>query len=230
VARGTANGKADGGYRAGVRLGVGLAANSFLLAVTFGATARQAGWGVVAPVVASMTVFSGSAQFALAAALAGGGSAWLAGASATVINLRVLPMALAVTPALRGGRLRRALEGQSVMDGSWAAAHLGGGRFDRSLLIGATLAQWPAWVAGTALGMLVAPPAVLEQALGLDVVFPAFFALLLLDELRTSARARVAGVLGGALTAALLLVLPVGPALLGGSASALIGLVRPARR
>lgn len=54
------------------------------------------------------------------------------------------------------------------------------------------------------------------QTLGLDVVFPAFFAVLLVDELHSSERAPAAGLLGGALTAGLLLVLPTGPALLGG--------------
>jgi len=221
---------ASSSYWAGARVGAGLAASSFLLAVTFGAMARQSGWGVLAPIVASMTVFSGSAQFALAAALAGGGSAWAAVASAGLINLRFLPMALAVTPALLGGRLRRAMEGQAVVDASWVAAHLGEGRFDRRLLMGATLPQWPAWVAGTVVGVLIAPPALLERSLGLDVVFPAFFVLLLFDELRVSVRARAAGLLGGVLTALLLLVLPVGPALIGGSTAALLGLIKRGSR
>ena len=212
------------GYLAGARIGAGLAASSFVLAVTFGALARQQGWGPVAPVVASLVVFSGSAQFALVTSLATGGAAWAAVASAALINLRFLPMAIAVTPALRGGRLRRALEGQAVVDGSWVAAHEGGDRFDRSTLIGASLAQWPAWVSGTALGVLVSPPADLVERLGLDAVFPAFFVVLLVDELRSSSRALLAGLVGGVLTAALLLVLPTGPALLGGSCAALIGL------
>ena len=33
--------------RAGARVGVGLAAAAFALAVTFGATARQEGWGIL---------------------------------------------------------------------------------------------------------------------------------------------------------------------------------------
>jgi len=215
--------------RAGMRVGWGLAAGSFVLAVTFGATARQAGWGVLAPVVASMTIFSGSAQFALVAGLLGGGVGWAAVASAALINLRFLPMSLAVTPALHGGRLRRALEAQAVVDGSWVAAHLGQGRFDRRVLFGATLPQWPAWVAGTALGVLLAPPADLERALGLDLVFPAFFVLMLVDELGSPGRApmaRTVGATSAVITALLLLVVPVSPALLGGSAAALLGLRR----
>src|SRR4029453_17869754 len=64
------------GYRAGLRAGAVFALPTFVLAVSFGVLARQLGWGVVAPVVASAVVFSGSAQFAIADVLgAGGGGA-----------------------------------------------------------------------------------------------------------------------------------------------------------
>ncbi|MFV0126493.1 AzlC family ABC transporter permease [Streptomyces sp. HMX112] len=211
-------------FLAGVRVGVGLAAAGFVLAVTFGAFARTEGWGILAPVVCSLIVFSGSAQFALATALAGGGGVPTAIAAAALINGRFIPMGVAVAGDLRGGRIRRALEGQAVVDGSWVAAHLGGGRFDRYKLFGATVVQWPAWVAGTALGVVAAPPEGLMETLGLDVVFPAFFLLLLLDELRGPRTARVAAALGASLAAGLVLLVPAGIALLGSSAAALLGL------
>lgn len=221
----------SGSWRQGLRVGATLAAPTFALAVTFGALARGEGWGVLAPIVASLVVFSGSAQFALLTVLASGGAAWSAVAAAGMMNTRFLPMALAAGPSLRGGRVRKAIEAQAVVDASWAAAHQGDGRFDRDLLIASTVVQWPAWIGGTVLGVLVAPPDDLVDALGLDMLFPAFFVLLLLDEVRESARARVAAALGAAITAGALLVLPAGPALLLGSAAALVGLVpeRPAR-
>jgi 4-azaleucine resistance transporter AzlC len=210
----------------GLRRSAGLAASTFVLGVTFGALARAHGWGTGAPVVASFGIFSGSAQFALLSALAGDGAAWTAVASAGLINLRFLPMALAVTPALRGGRVRRAVEAQSVVDGSWVLSHQGDGRFDRGVLFGSALAQWLAWVTGTVLGVIAAPPTHLLDAAGLDVVFPAFFALLLLDELRRDPTARRAAAAGALITTVLLLVLPTGPALLGGAGAALLGLRR----
>src|SRR3982751_4157694 len=97
-------------FLAGLRSGVGLAAAAFVLAVTFGAMARTQGWGLLAPVICSLVVFSGSAQFTLATALGGGGGIVPAVAAAALINGRFLPMGLAVAPSLRGGRLRRALE------------------------------------------------------------------------------------------------------------------------
>lgn len=216
-----------GSYRAGLRVGAALALPTFVLALTFGALARTEGWGVVAPVAASLFVFSGSAQFALVTALAGGGVAWAAVTAAGLINLRFLPMAVAAGPSLHGGRVRRVVEAQAVVDGSWVAAHLGGGRFDRELLIAATLVQWPCWVLGTLAGVLVAPPDELVHTLGLDVLFPAFFLMLLLDELRTSWVARVAAAAGAVVAAALLLVVPTGVALLGGALVALLGIVLP---
>jgi predicted branched-subunit amino acid permease len=157
-------------------------------------------------------------------ALAGGGGLVTAVASAALINARFAPMGVAVAPSLRGNRLRRAAEGQTLVDGSFVAAHLGGGRFDRERLMGATAPQFLAWVAGTVVGVAVAPPESLIQALGLDVVFPGFFLILLLDEIRTSRRAAVAAGLGAAIAGGLVAVVPVGIALLGSALGALVGL------
>jgi len=109
--------------RTGMRQSVALAASTCVLGLTFGALARGHGWGLAAPIVASVVLFSGSAQFALLGALAGGGAAWTAVASAALINLRFLPMALSAAPALHGGRTQRAVEAQAVVDGSWVLAH-----------------------------------------------------------------------------------------------------------
>ncbi|MFJ4876459.1 AzlC family ABC transporter permease [Streptomyces sp. NPDC088745] len=212
-------------FRAGLRIGAGFGAASFLLALSFGAVTQAQGWGVVVPIVCSAVVFSGSAQFALVATLSTGGLG-SAVAAAAMINSRFLPMGVAVAGDLRGGRLRRAFEGQAVVDASWAAAHLGGGRFDRSLLFGATLAQWPPWVAGTALGVVLAPDAGLQHTLGLDVLTPALFAALLLDELRKDRANRLPALAGALLAAVLIAFLPTGLALIGSGLAALTGLWR----
>jgi 4-azaleucine resistance transporter AzlC len=212
--------------RTGLRRSAGLAGSTFVLGLTFGALARAHGWGLGAPVVASLAIFSGSAQFALLTVLAGGGAAWTAVASAALINLRFFPMALSTAPALRGGRTRRAVEAQTVVDGSWVLAHQGEGRFNRGVLFGSALAQWPAWVTGTILGVVLAPSSRLLNATGLAVVFPAFFALLLFDEVRRARSARIAAAGAAVITAVLLLALPAGPALLAGAAAALLGLRR----
>jgi 4-azaleucine resistance transporter AzlC len=213
-------------FRAGLRRSVGLAASTFVLGLTFGALARAHGWGLGAPIVASIAIFSGSAQFALLTALAGGGAAWTAVASAALINLRFFPMALSAAPALGGGRVRRAIEAQAVVDGAWVLAHQGEGRFSRGVLFASALMQWATWVTGTILGVVLAPSTQVLDATGLNVVFPAFFTLLLFDEVRRNRSARVAAGGGAVITALLLLVLPAGPALLGGATVALLGLRR----
>jgi 4-azaleucine resistance transporter AzlC len=213
-----------GGYAAGLRVGVGISVATFVMGVTFGALAQTLGWGTLAAVASSVLVFSGSAQFALATALAGDGGIALAVGAAALINARFLPMGIAVASDLKGGRLRRALEGQMIVDASWASAHEGNGRYDRKKMIGATLVQFPAWVLGTAAGALVAPPPDVIARFGLDVVFPAFFLLLLIDELRQSVQARWVAVIAALLAAGLTLVVPVGLAIVGSAAAALLGL------
>ena len=130
-----------------------------------------------------MIVFSGSAQFALAEVLEAGGTALAAIVAAILVNARFAVMGVA-SPRFSAAGLRRGLEAQATVDASWALANQGEGRFDRELLMGATLPQYVAWVAGTVVGVFAGNVLTDPEALGLDVVFPAFFLYLLLDELR----------------------------------------------
>ncbi|MDH2413889.1 AzlC family ABC transporter permease [Nocardioides sp. CER19] len=202
--------------RRGLAVGAGLAAAAFALAVTFGALAVAGGLPPLAAVIMSAVTFSGSAQFAFVTALTGSGGVAAGLGTATLMNLRFLPMATACAPALRGGRVRRALEAQLVVDGSWAAAQDDQGRVQRSVLIPATVVQWPSWIVGTAIGAYAAPDTALSSSLGLDVVFPAFFAVLVLDIVRRRPELRTVVVASGVLTLLLLWVVPVGAALLAG--------------
>src|SRR5215212_8949970 len=102
-----------GVYVAGARAAVPFALATFVLGVSFGVLARSLGWGIVAPIVFSLITFSGSAQFAVVAVLGAGGGALAAIVAAILLNSRFLPLGVAVAPFLRGGPLRRALEGQA---------------------------------------------------------------------------------------------------------------------
>jgi 4-azaleucine resistance transporter AzlC len=213
-----------------MKAGAGLGAATFVLGLTYGALARAVGWGTAVPTVFSAAAFSSSAQFTLLTALGGGGGIVAAVAAATLINARYLPMGVAVSPSLHGGRLRRAVEAQALADASFATAHLGQGRFDRGRLIGATIPQWTGWVTGTIVGVLAAPSGHLLTKLGLDVVFPAFFLILAVEEFRRSRRAVAAGGLGAVLAAGLLLAVQPGLALLLATNAAGIGIVRPSNK
>jgi 4-azaleucine resistance transporter AzlC len=211
-------------FAEGVRLGLGPAGAGFVLALSFGAEAEARGWGIALPVLFSALAFSGSAQFTLLTALSGGTMA-AAIASAALINARYLVMSVALNDSLRGSRLKRALQAQALVDASFVFAHRDDGRYDVARLIGASLPQWIAWVLGTAVGALTAPSPDLMHSLGLDVVFPAFFLVLALDEVRRSRRALTAALLGACVAAVLLLVTDPGYALLGATTAALIGLI-----
>ena len=93
---------ADRGYAAGARAGLPFAVATVVLGVSFGVLARQLGWGVVAPIVCSTVVFSGSAQFAVASILGAGGGVGTATLAAVFVNARFLPMGLALAPLWPG--------------------------------------------------------------------------------------------------------------------------------
>jgi predicted branched-subunit amino acid permease len=209
-------------YRPGVRAGVGFALAALVLGVSFGVLAEPL-MGPVAPVVMSVVVFSGAAQFGATAVLAAGGDAFTAIAAGTMLNARFLPMGVAAAPALLGRPLRRAAEGQAIVDASWALAVRGDGGFDRELMLGATIPQYPAWVLGTLAGVLGGGALGDPDALGLDAIFPAFFLGLLAAELGRP-RATAAAVMGGAIALGLTPFLPPGLPVLLASAASLIAL------
>ena len=212
-------------FRRGFRVGIPYAAAGLLLAVSFGVLAQPV-MGSVAPIVMSALLFAGSAQFAATAVLAAGGGAGAAIAAGILLNLRYVPMGIALAPSLHGGPLRRALTGQAMIDFSWAAASRGGGRFDPAFMVGATLPSYPCWVIGTAIGVFAGDLIGDPGALGLDALFPAFFLALLVEgELRPGLPSVVAGL--GALVALVLIPFtPAGVPVIAASATALLGLRR----
>ncbi len=212
-------------FRAGARAAIPFAIVAVVLALSFGVLAREFGFSALGAIVMSAVVFAGSAQFAVVSILAGGGGAGSAVAAAALMNSRFLPMGVAIAPSLPGGWLRRAAQGQAVVDSSWAMSSLGDGRFDRWFLFGATAPQYAGWVAGTVIGALGGDVLGDIDALGLDAVYPAFFLALLFAEM-SSPRARLVA-LGGALIAlALVPFVPAGIPVLAASLAALAGLRR----
>jgi predicted branched-subunit amino acid permease len=215
----------SGGYLAGVRTGLPFALVVGVVAFSFGVLARSLGWGVIAPIVFSVATFSVAAQFAVAAVLGAGGGAFTAIAAAVLLNARFLPIGVSVAPFLKGGPLRRALEGQAVLTTSWALAARAGGRFDRAFMIGATVPQYAAWTSGTAVGVFAHDVGGGVEKLGLDAIFPAFFLVLLMRGIRGGGKRAVAATAIAAVLAAVLVPLaPPGVPVLAASGAALLGL------
>jgi predicted branched-subunit amino acid permease len=206
----------------GMRRGAPAAVASFAVGVTFGVLARPV-IGAMAAIVMSFVVFAGSAQLAAVSTLGAGGAASAAVTAGLLMNVRFVPMGIAVGPSLPGGRFRRAAKGLAVVDASWALAREEGGRFDWPTLLGATIVQAMAWWSGTVLGVLGGGVLGDPRTLGLDAIFPAFFLALLADDLRQPRNAVVAAV-AAVVALALTPYLPPGLPVTLASAAALIGL------
>jgi 4-azaleucine resistance transporter AzlC len=203
---------------AGIRRGLPFGIAVFAISLSFGVLARPV-IGPVAPIVMSVFVFSGAAQFgALAVLIAGGGTA-AAIAAGVLLNARYLAMGLALAPSLRGRALSRAAFAMPMVDSAWAAASRGDGTFDPWYLVGVSIPQYVGWVSGTIVGVLIGSRLGDPNALGLDALFPAFFIALLFEEARGRRRLVAAG--GGAGIALVLTpVVPAGLPILAAAAAA----------
>ena len=207
-------------HGAGRAAPIGVAVLAF--GVSFGLLARTAGMGRVAPIVMSATTFAGSAQFAVASILDGGGTLAAAVAAAVLLNVRYAPISISVADLFAGRTPKRLVQSQLIVDESWAIAARGGGRFERGVLLGAGLLLYPCWVGGTALGVLGGGFLGNPEELGLDAAFPALFLALLLPQL--SGRESIAAAVGAAaLALALVPFTPVGLPIVAASTACLVG-------
>lgn len=210
-------------FRAGARAALPVAVAGVLLSASFGVVARQAGLPDLAVIAMSVFVFAGSAQFAAVAIIGAGGSVGAALMAAALMNSRFLAMGVALAPSLPGGMIRRAVQGQTLVDASWAMALRPDGTFDRHFLFGATAPQYLTWTLGTVAGVLghnlIGDP----DRFGLDAVFPAFFLALLMNEARDR-RTRGVAIAGAALALVLTPFTPAGVPILAASTAALWGL------
>lgn len=190
--------------------------------VSYGVLATSAGLAMWQVLLMSAFVFAGSAQFAFVGVIAAGGGPAAAALSGALLNSRYLATGVAAARTLPGGRVRRFLAAQLVVDESFALG-VGAGsaaRPDPRVMTVAGVALWLAWLAGSFSGALAGPAIGRPETLGLDAAFPALFVALLwpLFDHRPAVRAALAGVL-----AALVLepFVPSGLALAGAAVAGL---------
>lgn len=184
----------------GAALPIALAVSVF--GVSFGVLAQAAGMPGWQAVLMSATVFAGSAQFAAVSVIAGGGGVATAIVAGALLNTRYIATGAAVAGSLPGGRLRRVLLAQLVVDESFALAVAAGapGRPDTRVVLRAGVLLWCAWVGGTLVGTLVGDLVGDPARLGLDAAFPALFLALLwplVRDDRRNVRPAVAGAVVG---------------------------------
>jgi 4-azaleucine resistance transporter AzlC len=196
-----------------------------IFGVSYGVLARTEGMGWLAPIVFSLTTFSGSAQFAALGVLGSGGNPVTATATALLVNARYLPIGISAAPAITGNAFVRFLKGQVVLDESWAVALRSDGSVAGRRMVGAGVLMFITWVAGTVIGVVggdfIGDPA----DWGLDAALAALFLALLWPRLRDG-EAIAAALLGAAIALSLTPYTRAGMPILAASAVGLLGLRR----
>ncbi|MEA2447526.1 MAG: hypothetical protein QOK47_1163 [Actinomycetota bacterium] len=211
-------------FRSLDRVIAAFAAAVFVFGLTFGVLSVSAGLSEMQAIAMSTLVFAGSSQFAVIAALSAGASPWLAAVSGGLLNLRLLPLGLAVAPALSASRPIRALESFLITDESVAVASRPDGSVDGPRMVTTGLVVGTAWIVGTAIGAIGGDFIKDPLAFGLDAAFPAGFIALLAPRLREDRRALTIALIGAAICLAVVSFVPVGMAPLIASLAALVAI------
>jgi 4-azaleucine resistance transporter AzlC len=210
--------------RDGVRAALPLAPSPILFGLSYGVLADATGFGAAAAVVMSATTFAGSAQFASVSILDAGGTIAAAVLAAVFLNARYVAISVTVASIFPGGRLRRLVESQAIVDESWALSGRRGS-FEWPILIGSGLVFYVLWVSCTAIGTVICGVLEDPNALGLDAAFAALFLALAVPYLRER-RARQAAALAAAMTLVLIPFTPAGVPIIAASVACLLGLRR----
>ncbi len=207
-----------------MRAALPLAPSPILFGLSFGVLADATDFGSAAAVIMSATTFSGAAQFASASVLDAGGSVAAAALAAIFLSARYVAISMTVASIFPGGKLRRLVESQSIVDESWALSGRGG-RFEWPILVGAGLLFYVLWVCSTAVGTVIGGVLDDPNALGLDAAFAALFLALAMPYLHEP-RARRAAALSAAITLVLIPFTPAGVPLVAAASASLLGLRR----
>ncbi|MFJ7076263.1 AzlC family ABC transporter permease [Streptomyces sp. NPDC098781] len=199
-----------------------------VVGVSFGAIAVAGGLPVWVPVVMSLIVYAGSAQFSAVGVLLAGGGPFAAAATGLLLNTRTAAFSLAVADVFGGrGRFARFLGAHLVTDETVAFTLAQRDPLRRRAAFWVNgLGLFAAWNVGVLAGALAGTALGDTATYGLDAAFPAVLVALVLPALRTDARVRRCALLGAALALAVTPAVPAGvPVLL-----ALAGLVLYGRK
>lgn len=187
-----------------------IAAGAAVSGASFGAIAVASGAPVWLPVVMSLLVFAGGAQFMAVGIVAAGGGPVAAVVAGLVLNARHLPFGLAIGDVLGRGPVARLIGSHLLIDETvaFALAQRDPARA-RAAYWACGVAMFGAWnvavVAGALAGQSIGDPG----AFGLDAAFPAALLALVLPKLADRATRRAA-LLGAAIALAATPFLPAG--------------------
>lgn len=198
---------------------------SGVVGVSFGAVSVTGGLPVWVPVVMSLVVYAGSAQFSAVGVLLAGGGPVAAAATGLLLNTRTAAFSLAVADTIGRGRLARLLGAHLVTDETvaFALAQPDPARRRAAFWISG-LGLFAVWNAGVLAGALAGSALGDTGTYGLDAAFPAVLVALVLPALRTDSAVRRSALLGAALALAVTPAVPAGvPVLVALAGLALYG-------
>lgn len=156
--------------------------------ITYALAARTAGLSTLEVAAMSLLVFAGAAQFAAVGLLATGGGGLSIVLTTLGINLRHLLLSASLAPSLGPlGGWRRAGLAFGVTDESYAIAvrRITEGLASPAFLLGANAGPFVCWQLSTLAGLLLGGAIPDPAALGLHLVFPLSFTVLLMPYLRS---------------------------------------------
>ncbi|MBA3911089.1 MAG: ABC transporter permease [Rhodobacter sp.] len=168
------------GFRRGLRDGAPLGLSIFAYGLGFGLVAAQAGFGVAKAVATSAAIYSGSAQLAAVSLLQTGGATLTAlFATILVINARYFLFGAALQPWLGQVSAPKAYGSLLLLgDANWmfTMRAIAAGEEDRAYLPGTGAPMFAGWLLGTAIGAGAVSILPSPEALGFDLMLPAFAA------------------------------------------------------
>ncbi|GAB3500191.1 AzlC family ABC transporter permease [Amycolatopsis cihanbeyliensis] len=168
-----------------------------VVAASFGAIAVSSGFPLWLPMLMSLLVFAGAAQFLFVGIVASGGNPAAAVLAGLLVNARHIPFGFAVGELLGTGWARRVAGTHLMVDETvaFALAEREGER-RRAAYWTCGIGLFLCWNVGVVVGGLGGTAISDPAALGLDAAFPAVLLALLLPSLRDPAalRATLVGV------------------------------------
>ncbi|CAL9300291.1 AzlC family ABC transporter permease [Streptomyces sp. SudanB182_2057] len=186
-----------------------------IVGLSFGAVAVGGGLPLWVPVLMSVVVYAGAAQFSAVGVLFAGGGPAAAVAAGLLLNTRTAAFSLAVAEIIGSGRVSRFLGAHLVTDETvaFALAEPDPARRRRAFWI-VGLGLYAVWNLGVLAGALAGGALGDTRRYGLDAAFPAVLAALVLPALRTDATVRRCALLGAGLALAVTPAVPAGAPML----------------
>ncbi|QNS04767.1 AzlC family ABC transporter permease [Streptomyces xanthii] len=182
-----------------------------VVGLSFGAVAVASGLPVWLPVLMSLLVFAGSAQFSAVGVFAAGGGPVAAAATGLLLNTRTAAFSLAVADALGRSWPARLVGAHLVTDetAAFVLARTDPAARRRAFWISG-LGLFAAWNVSVLAGALAGSALGDTDRFGLDAAFPAVLLALVLPALRDSRGVRRAAAAGGAVAVLATPFLPAG--------------------